>query len=111
MIGGKIVEIIMEAERVFVNVADTTYPKDRAAIYVERNANSEAMSTGDSLWWQGRYAMWTPQSYQGRSCEHREHITCQGSAGVDYDIQIPRLSYSGIDHPEGKDVLDHTTLD
>lgn len=110
MIGGKIIEIVPEDGRVFVNVRDTAYPKDRCGIYVEKNQISERMEIGDSLWWQGAFAMWTPESYQQQSCSHREHITCNGRSGIDYDIKIPRLSYSGVDHPEGRDVLNHSRI-
>jgi hypothetical protein len=93
MIGGKIVEIILESDAVFLNVQDRTYPKDpRCGIYVERNEFSELMQIGDDVWWQGKWAMWTS--------DDRRFI----------DKQILRLSGSGVNHPEGADVLDHSTI-
>lgn len=83
MVGGKVIETIIVDDRVWVNVRDRTYPKETCAIYVERNPVSEAISEGDSLWWQGRLAFWTP-------------------VGANFsDLEIPRRSYSGVARPEG----------
>jgi hypothetical protein len=110
MVGGKVIETVLQAGRVWVNVCDRVHPKDTCAIYVERNANSEAIQMGDSLWWQGGVAYWTPQEYTAVGCQHREHTDCTGHVGTDYDIQIPRLSYSGVGRPEGHDVFDHDLI-
>ena len=110
MVGGKVIEVVSQDGRLWVNVRDINYPKATCAIYVERNETSERIKPGDSLWWQGGVAMWTPQEYASVGCQHREHIDCTGRAGVDYDIQIPRLSYSGVDRPEGHDIFDHTEV-
>lgn len=100
MVGGLVIETVAAADRVWVNVRDTRHPKDTCAIYVERNADAERIAPGDSLWWQSGFAMWTPAA--NVTDDHG-----QLRAGVDYDIQIPRLSYSGVGRPEGHDVLDH----
>lgn len=94
MIGGIITEVIQQPGRIFLNVQDETYPKDRCGIYVEKNADSERIEVGDKVWWQGRTAFWTSPNYYNAN-----------------DFAIPRVSYSGTEHPEGKDVLDHSTLE
>lgn len=93
MIGGKVVEVIREPERIFLNVQDTTYKKDRCGIYVERNDDSEFIEAGDKVWWQGNQVFWTSESYLDL-----------------VEVPIPRASYSGVDHPLGKDVLDHSEV-
>lgn len=52
------------------------------------------IEAGDSLWWQGRWAMWTPKESRQQECEHREHLNCRSRCGVDYDIQLERIGYS-----------------
>lgn len=94
MVGGKAIEVADVKERpgvIFVDVADRGGGRrtDTCAIYVERNSNSEKIEIGDSLWWQGGWAMWTPATYRQGS----------GKCGVDYDIKIPRVGFSGIKHP------------
>jgi hypothetical protein len=96
MVGGKVVEIVMEPHRIFLNVQDKTYPKDRCGIYVLRDADSEQVEVGDSVWWQGNKVFWTPEA------------TLLGSDVVDYPLD--RVSYSGVNHPLGNDVLDHTEV-
>lgn len=101
MVGGIVIEVAEVAGKpdvLFVNVAERNPPSGRAhspetcAIYVEKNATSDLIAYGDSLWWQGSDALWTPKA----NCKP------DGSGqrgGVDYDIRIPRRGYSGIEHP------------
>lgn len=91
MVGGIVKEVLFVGNRVWVNAKDTTYT-DECAIYVERNANSERIKPGDSIWWQGRMAMWTPAGSSGYA--ERQ--------GIDWDIEIPRIGYSGAYHPAKK---------
>ena len=51
---------------------------EQLAIKVEVNEDSRAIETGDSMWWQGRKAYWTPTSLDG----YRD------------DIEIARIGYS-----------------
>lgn len=92
MIGGKVIETVTEPERIWINVRDTTYKHDTCAIYVQRNVDSERIQIGDSIWWQGWSAFWTPAT---REFEDKE---------------IRRLSYSGNYRPDGHDVFDHDTV-
>jgi hypothetical protein len=110
MVGGIVIEVVPESGRVWLNVRDKVYTKDTCAIYVERTPEAMLVSPGDSVWWQGEWAMWTPQSYLGVGCQHREHVDCTGHAGTDYDIRIPRASYSGVGRPAGHDVFDHDLI-
>jgi hypothetical protein len=111
MVGGKVIETITLEDRVWVNVKDTHPPqKNTCAVYIERNINSEQIAVGDSLWWQSDKAFWTPAANSAEACNHREHITCEQKCGVDYDIAIPRLSYSGVNRPEGHDVLEQDLI-
>ena len=60
-VGGKVVETIDCGDKVWVSTSEPAHPYDEpTAIYVERTAAARAISLGDSLWWQGQDAMWTP---------------------------------------------------
>lgn len=85
MVGGAVREVLYLENKIWVNVLDTYRPDpyNDCAIYVARNEISEQIRPGDSLWWQGRFAMWTPK----------------GSKPPNYDIQIPRIGYSGVNRP------------
>lgn len=98
MVGGDVKEVLWLPDRIWVNAKDRTYP-DECAIYVERNPTSERIKPGDAIWWQERMAMWTPAENRVQECGHREHVTCLARCGVDYDIRIPRIGYSGVFHP------------
>lgn len=96
MVGGKVIEVAEvpgRPEVLYVDCADMPSgwrKPDTCAIMVERNQASERIQIGDSLWWQGRSAMWTPQENCGKP---------DGRQGVDFDIIIPRVGYSGVKHP------------
>lgn len=102
MVGGTVIEVADDPARpnvIYVNCADKPRGRriaDTCAINVERNADSERIEVGDSVWWQGRWAMWTPQANRVSSEEsERRGLKC----GKDFDIQIPRVGYSGVKHP------------
>ncbi len=81
MIGGTIIQIQLCENDVWLDVQDTTYPKEFCAIYVARNADSERIRVGDSIWWQGKKAFWTRKD---RTIIEKE---------------IPRTSASGVSTP------------
>lgn len=108
MVGGIVIEVIKLRGRVWVNCVERdkldTGKHNQCAIYVERNENSESIKLKDSLWWQGRYAMWTPHEVSKKlrpACDCREHLDCNNKekSGIDYDIKIPRVGYSGVERP------------
>src|SRR4030095_14596049 len=84
MIGGIVIEIIRLEDRIWVNAKNRTY-NETCAIYIECNRDSEAIRVGDSIWWQGQYAMWTPQT------------------GEFKDRKIPRIGFSGVERPRTQD--------
>lgn len=91
MVGGIVKEVLLRGDKVWVNARCTTY-RDECAIYVVRNSDAERIRVGDSIWWQGRMAMWTPY-------ENTQRPEAELRCGVDFDIQIPRIGYSGVVHP------------
>lgn len=101
MIGGFVKEVILEPETIWIDCIDPNHPKDTCAIRVKRTEQSEKIEPGDSLWWQGHRAMWTPCDFfkNLEYCEHREHENCLAKSGVDYDIQFERVGYSGVSRP------------
>jgi len=92
MIGGIVIETVIQPKRIWVNTVESSERcNSKCAIYVERNDKSERIRPGDSLWWQGGSAMWTP--YENKSKPNLK-------GGVDYDIRIPRIGFSGASKPE-----------
>lgn len=89
MVGGMVITTIEDGDRIYVNCQERRTAgesqrrsrPDTCAIYVERNPDSEQVRPGDDIWWQGKWAMWTPAD--------RRVI----------DKQIPRRSYSGVSPP------------
>jgi hypothetical protein len=75
MVGGKVVEVNGDYDHVEVIVEDEN---EKLAIKVQVTDDARWIDEGDSLWWQGRNAYWTPKS----SIDHRE------------DVKIPRIGYS-----------------
>lgn len=95
MVGGEVIDVVRCLDRVWVNTIEPQRPNQPCAIYVERNEASERIQPGDALWWQGRYAMWTPAENRvpmGSRPDHR--------GGIDYDVRIPRVGYSGVSEPK-----------
>ena len=94
MVGGKVIGITRAADRTHVNVQDRNY-RDTCCIYIEEKRRSDdtpvQIEVGDSLWWQGRDAMWTPAANRV-SCEAGEKLGHK--CGVHYDIRLPRIGYS-----------------
>lgn len=84
-VGGRVVETIdlPEQQRVWVNTEERA-SGERCAIYVERTDAARAVSPGDSLWWQGEHAYWTPVK-AGRPFS---------------DYQLTRIGGSGVARPE-----------
>lgn len=108
MVGGKVKSVLDCGSRVWINCRSTTCyrrkppgclgencPHDECTIYVERNDNSLKIKAGDTVWWQGRNAMWTPSE----NAYHHDDDEPRGGAGTRFDIEIPRLGYSGVNHP------------
>lgn len=94
MVGGIVLEVCnhpTERNKIYVNCGDRPYSKvQECALYVENSKISQQIEIGDSLWWQGGVAYWTPQNNRGKS-----GLRC----GIDFDIQIRRIGYSGVEHP------------
>ena len=78
MVGGDVVDVVLDGEKVWVNCREPS-SGDTCAIYVVRDERSEIIDVGDRLWWQGRTAFWTPLPIGGSS-----------------DIPLKRVGYSGV---------------
>lgn len=85
MVGGRIVETVsVSDEKLWVNCVDLLRPKEECAIYLDPQGNT--LRVGDSLWWQGSFAMWTPS-----------HVRESGVG--ESDIKLPRIGFSGVHRP------------
>ncbi len=104
MVGGTVIEVAEVKDRsdvLYVDTADMPEGRrkpDTCAIFIQRTETSEKIEVGDALWWQGDWAYWTPKANRKPSCGYRHHVSCQ-RAGVDYDIKIRRIGFSGVAHP------------
>ena len=99
MVGGTVIEVVDLATKVYVNCADRPRGRkkaDECAIYVERTPEAEKIEIGDSIWWQGGYAFWTPAPNR---LSEAEADALRLKRGSDFDISIPRRGYSGVNHP------------
>lgn len=104
MVGGEVIEVLRQPDRVWVNCQEVLSrgAVTKCAIYVERTEVSERIRVGDQLWWQGRNALWTPQEVRlsgERDGGCSNCGVCGLRCGVDYDVRIPRVGYSGVKHP------------
>ena len=81
-VGGKAIEIIPVQGKIWVNTYDG---HDECAIYVKPTAEARCVEVGDSFWWQGGFAYWTP----------KKHVNGPGAC----DIKIPRIGGSGVSRP------------
>lgn len=75
-VGGKVIDVVRMPERIWINTNDG-YSK--CAIYVERDENSEQVTKGDIVWWQGRKAYWT-------TADRTTHV----------ETVLHRIGYSGV---------------
>jgi len=57
-VGGKVCDVVRDDVRIWINTDDGSC---NVAIYVERDNNSEQVTKGDVVWWQGRSAFWTTE--------------------------------------------------
>jgi hypothetical protein len=91
MVGGVVIGVARGPEDTLVHVQERTGRRpDSCSIRVveKRRDNGEpiAIEVGDSIWWQGGDAMWTPKAV-AQSGDDR-------GGGVRYDIRIPRVGFS-----------------
>lgn len=95
MVGGIVIEASESKSRpelIFVDCRGTGCERSSTCgIYVEKNPNSLAIEVGDSVWWHGRTAYWTPR-LPGNAARGRKDVM--------RDIPIPRIGYSGVGHPD-----------
>lgn len=86
MVGGVVVEVVDCGDKVWINCRDRTYPKDFCAIYVEASPEARCVAPGDSVWWQGRSAMWTAKGRDGKAIGKPDTV-------------LRRIGYSGVPYP------------
>jgi hypothetical protein len=72
--GGIIIEVVDSVTdgKVWINCRDHRFG-DVNGIWVERTAEAQQIEFGDTVWWQGQYAYWTPANRSR------------------FDVRIPRI--------------------
>lgn len=96
MVGGTVIEIIQLSDKIWINCQEDNY-KHKCAIYVVNSETSRKIKTGDMVWWQSGWALWTPEANRG---DKRPEDAPKQKGGIDYDIRIPRIGFSGAHRPE-----------
>lgn len=82
MVGGRVINVVQLPDSTWVQCEERGYYYDDAgrrtnshvdqcAIRIEKHRE---VKVGDSLWWQGNYAMWTPKPDDGREDVHLKRI-------------------------------------
>lgn len=97
MIGGTVIKVKHLKDKVWIKCEEDN-SNSQCAVYVENNAKARCVDVGDSVWWQGGFAMWTPSCFRGNSPDKPGFIEGRKS-GVHYDIRIPRIGFSGVSEP------------
>jgi hypothetical protein len=78
MLGGRVIGLARSRHSTLVHVE----APDGATVTarVREPPCDDDIALGDTLWWEGSFAFWTPHSYDAG-----------GRPGIDYDVRIPRL--------------------
>jgi len=76
MVGGRIVSIREESDRLCIIVAKKVYSRHES-MGIDIAKTEHKVELGDQLWWQGEFCYWTPDGQK-----------------EPYDIPIRRKSYS-----------------
>lgn len=89
-VGGTVVEVVDVPARglVWVDTREHQTARQTVAIYVERTPEALSVSEGDSVWWQGPWAFWTPRT---GSLKHDPPFV---------DKKLKRHGYSGVERPK-----------
>lgn len=98
MVGGTVVKVIKLSGKLWIKCEEDN-TTSQCALYIERDSNAEKIAPGDSLWWQGGWAMWTPFSKRFNDPDKPNYVKDR-KAGVDYDIKIKRIGFSGVGEPK-----------
>jgi hypothetical protein len=92
MVGGTVIGLARGPEDTLVHVEERGpyRRKDTSSIRViERRRDDGSpveIGVGDSIWWQGRDAMWTPKEARSQSADSGD--------GRTWDIRLPRVGHS-----------------
>lgn len=94
MVGGIVIGLARGDENTLVHVRDVGHGSgtDECSIRVVERRRDDGepvtIGLGDSIWWQGRDAMWTPKAVKDAGID--PGVGC----GKTWDIHLPRVGYS-----------------
>lgn len=84
MVGGTIIEIrTVSSAKVWLNVRENTDRRVKLELGIYVNPMGYRLRRGDSIWWQGGHAMWTPMPRTDK-----------------VDVKLPRYGTSGAPRPD-----------
>jgi len=76
MVGGKIIEIVRQLDKTWVNCQDTD-TKDQAAIFLVEHPD-RCVSIGDDVWWLDQAAFWSTEDGEFKD----QRLTKIGNSGA-----------------------------
>lgn len=91
MVGGIVIGVATANGESLVNVKERESTSTLAIRVIPKRADNGTpvvIQPGDSIWWQGRQAMWTPKERIGKYTDKPE------TQGKTWDIVLDRVGYS-----------------
>lgn len=88
-VGGTVIETVISGDCVWINTKEKPEYRSECAIYVDNTPEARAVSEGDTVWWQGGFAFWTPKNKHGKRVGPVE-------------VKLKRRGASGISRPYTK---------
>lgn len=84
-VGGTVTETVVAGDKVWIDTREREQCLSTTAIYVENTPAARVVSEGDSVWWQGSYAFWTPKR--------------DGKRLGPIEVKLKRVGCSGVSKP------------
>lgn len=91
--GGIVIETIAVKNRIWINTKEKEYYRTECAIYVEDTPEARCVSKGDTVWWQGDKAYWTPKDKNGNPIERKDGKYVA-------NVVLKRIGFSGVKRPQ-----------
>lgn len=92
-VGGTVIETIILPDKVWIDTKEKPHYNSTCAIYVENTPEARCVAVGDTVWWQGNQAFWTPKA-NGNPIERKD-----GKCNV-ANVVLKRRGFSGVSRPK-----------
>ncbi len=98
-VGGTVVETIVvtahgkKPTTVWIDTREKPHYLSTTAIYVEDSPEARCVDVGDTVWWQGNVAYWTPKDKRGEPIERADKKLNVAN------VPLKRRGFSGVSRP------------